>query len=427
MPKKLFKPILFCIVGIIILVLIFILIIQITNMPFPKYFYNGSIYAPNNNGSFGIDIKNLKENSSFYKNKKLDTFNYLIKIYPTAQESLNSMNDLQLASFYNSLMIYYTNRSNFPYQPQGNFYSIQNNILQRNIWYPKNSNNLINIPDWKYPFNWFKSGTPNWIEVSLIELNTQSPGFWYKVAVGSGLFLKVGNQSLIVKNKIDALYQIIDKFNKINKNVLYNLFETTDVYDILFNYLGYCGKGVNLNYINEKNICVWSNNITSFYEETIKLQKKLNISDGETPTILGIQKAINYAMYSIEEIPKSIQENVYNLMKYGNTEILDEIIFSLGSLLNYDTVQFLMNLQKDDRFVYQILDLRLSKKYNDMRKYSFRNFDYFMDNLQSIPTYKPEFIQDMIDNYKKTNNLCYRDPLDLYNENKVQKIDKLIN
>ena len=57
--------------------------------------------------SSGIPISDLAQSESFYKDRYGDTLKYLIAVYPTAKESLSSLNSLQLASFYNSLWYYY--------------------------------------------------------------------------------------------------------------------------------------------------------------------------------------------------------------------------------------------------------------------------------------------------------------------------------
>jgi len=59
------------------------------------------------NGFNGIPQTFLSQINEFYQSKANVTLNYLIGVYPTAKESLEKLNYLQLASFYNSLWFYY--------------------------------------------------------------------------------------------------------------------------------------------------------------------------------------------------------------------------------------------------------------------------------------------------------------------------------
>jgi hypothetical protein len=58
-------------------------------------------------GFNGVKISELSQPKEFYSKNRNLTLNYLTAIYPTAKESLNSLDDLQLASFYNSLWFYF--------------------------------------------------------------------------------------------------------------------------------------------------------------------------------------------------------------------------------------------------------------------------------------------------------------------------------
>ena len=59
------------------------------------------------------DNTNLARDNNFYKEKHQDTLKYLLAVYPTAQESLEKMNYIEIALFYNSLWFYYNCSSSF--------------------------------------------------------------------------------------------------------------------------------------------------------------------------------------------------------------------------------------------------------------------------------------------------------------------------
>ena len=59
------------------------------------------------NGFRGVSIEDLAQESSFYKKHREVTLTYLAAVYPTAVDTLKELSELELASFYNSLWIYY--------------------------------------------------------------------------------------------------------------------------------------------------------------------------------------------------------------------------------------------------------------------------------------------------------------------------------
>lgn len=89
---------------------------------FPSYMFNNSIYAPIKGKGFGISVQNLEQPNDFYRRNREDTLKYLSGVYPLATDSLNSLGDLELASFYNSLTYYY----NCDFNYQGNTLSSAN-------------------------------------------------------------------------------------------------------------------------------------------------------------------------------------------------------------------------------------------------------------------------------------------------------------
>ena len=491
---------------------------------------------------FGYSISELVRPASFYSDKRSDTMKYLLSIYPMAKDSLNSLNDMQLASFYNSLTYYYNpsfqyngsdtgslpNISNkwgpiptstpLPYPPQGyftNFWTFQkynipwvysdsddskeylklenfgacrpglafvtyvpgqkNGIrpgpgiqwvncrsLERYIWYPNgpyNDKQLGNTnPDddswkvtqdldkitWNYPKNWYK-GCYDWLEVTHTEPvpgMVQSPGYWWNGFAGSGIFFHVG-KTFVARNKVDAMIRLLKKLSSEQPDTLYQFFGTTDPYTIAFGFVGYCGNDptTGFRYMDNRytasgwcypSMAVLSSNnaldISDFYHETVLYQKRNNISSLDTPTYEGIKAALDAVIYG---------EN-YNLDRMGTSVINDEPNFFFGSLLGYDTLQYVMSSNSNGYYQIEIHDLRMPDKYKAGVKD--RNYTAFINvtdpAANSKPTngspwknsFKKEFIQDMVTMYMEQSIICVRDPLDLYNENKVQKcldLDKL--
>lgn len=83
---------------------------------FPEYMYNDTIYAPIKGKGFGISVQDLEQPISFYKNMRNATLKYLSGVYPNGMNSISSLGDLELASFFNSLTYYY----NCDFNYQGN-------------------------------------------------------------------------------------------------------------------------------------------------------------------------------------------------------------------------------------------------------------------------------------------------------------------
>ena len=108
---------------------------------------------------FDFDSINLEENNEFYEKHKDATLKYLVAVYPNGKESLEKLNAIDLAKFYNSLWFYYNCESSFkgnlptdqyacwqtlpgcgdkypklPYTPQGYFYSIKDWVKNWTPW-----------------------------------------------------------------------------------------------------------------------------------------------------------------------------------------------------------------------------------------------------------------------------------------------------
>ena len=87
---------------ILIFVLSIILLIYFyVPVNYPRYMLNSN-YAPDSDGFSGVQISDLIQSPQFYSQKRESTIRYLLSVYPVGKESFEKLNDLQLASFYNS-------------------------------------------------------------------------------------------------------------------------------------------------------------------------------------------------------------------------------------------------------------------------------------------------------------------------------------
>jgi len=138
------------------LALIFVIILsfvyfELSKLKIPIWMLDISPYSPvEGEGFTGVRVKELVQKPSFYKKYRESTLNYLLSVYPTSKESFESLSDVLLASFYNSLSYYYNCQFEYhqedlkeedrwdamsckdkyplPYPPQGwfyNFYTFQ--------------------------------------------------------------------------------------------------------------------------------------------------------------------------------------------------------------------------------------------------------------------------------------------------------------
>ena len=91
-------------------------------------------------------------------------------------------------------------------------------------------------PDWKIPNNWWKGAEDNsYIEVT----GADEPGMpisgcaiWVDGWRGSGIFYNVG-RSLRCRNKVDAIYLLAKEMSEKYPDVLRNVYDTIDPYDII--------------------------------------------------------------------------------------------------------------------------------------------------------------------------------------------------
>ena len=117
----------------------------------------------------------------------------------------------------------------------------------------------------------------------------------------------------------------------------------------------------------------------------------------------------------IKGIIAAIENKDYRLNRVSQSVIFDETIFFLGLNAGFDTIQFIMDPNLNGFYVFEILDLRLPKEYNlDSLN---RTYNFFDENKN----YLSSFIEKSISNFIENNIISIRDPLDIYNENKVLK------
>jgi hypothetical protein len=143
-------------------------------------------------GFSGVYIEDLEQPKEFYTKNREKTLTYLLSVYPNAQDSLQKLSDLELASFYNSLTHYYNCQYSYsgdngwdplpckdkyplPYPPQGwffNFYTYQ----KENIPYIYSDSDEEKE---ELKLENFGNGRPNIAFVTQDEKNRAGPGmFW---------------------------------------------------------------------------------------------------------------------------------------------------------------------------------------------------------------------------------------------------------
>lgn len=546
--------------------------------PFPLYMMNGSSYAPvSQDGFSGVRISELMQKPSFYSASREKTLQYLNNVYPTARESLASLNDMQLASFYNSLTVYYNcgfkhtgkdlaELSNgdgstlsgewdalpctkLPYAPQGWFFDfnayLQGNIpvsfftpgvtdpqnvgngrpgmswltlnpdgkkvpvvwytgigsaragpgtlwtptrvIIRDIYYPNGTLNtkaqntdvdkwagVQGAPfSWKYPLNWDgRLGDNEFVEVMhqgrLPDAgNGSSPGFWWNIFAGSGIFLNIG-RTFACANKAGAVLLLAKKVNTVagGSAFLEKWFGTSDPYVISFGVLAgnpragtdvnnptthpFCGIDLENKraYIDWRynypvtelncntpdyssveglyNVNYWNNPHPiqkNFWLEVVAFQKRTGIDlDSTTPTGDGVRAALDAVAANSD----------FNLCRIANKVLPDELVFFLGSWLDLDTVQLYADANGNGSMCYEIVDLRVPVAW----KTSIKNRDYsvFLDNVVQgfDPTVGDNYLKDLTLNRKFKDSaikewfatvfqfVSIRDPLDIYNNDKVK-------
>ena len=464
---------------------------------FPSYMLKKTNYSPKLNGFSGVKMIDLIKDKDFYVKNKQKTLNYLLSVYPMGKNSFELLDDLQIASFFNSLNYYYNcsfqykgadipnwdplpckNSTPLPYPPQGwffNFYSYHTkNIprifsdsdetreelklenfgsgrpefgfaektqektgpglfyynqrtLIRDIWFPNGlTNTLINgMNDWKtvvnkkitwnYPQKWF-NGFEDYSYTEITHSQpipgmVQSLGWWWNSVTGSGIFLNVG-KSLRVRNKLEAVYNLLQKMDK---EFLKTYFSTDNIFDIIYNLLVNC--------ICEDKYTSCKDHCEPDYRGVLKESKLMIKNFGEE--IKRFQKE-----HKIKDLNEAFQKSIlasinntdYNLNRISSKILLDETIFFLGLNSGYDTIQLSMDPNINGYYTFEIIDLRLPNKYLSNAKK--RDYSQFI-NLDNVSPknnkYKTEFIQECLEKFINENIISIRDPLDINNNNKVQK------
>lgn len=308
--------------------------------------------------------------------------------------------------------------------------------IQRNIWFPNGlSNTFIKGKQewnfvsgqeisWNYPRRWWK-GLPSHSFIEITHTQPvpgvpQSPGWWWNAVTGSGIFLNLG-KTISVKNKLDAVYTLL---KKTRKDFLKKYFDTDDIFQIIFTRIGDCQ--CDSRYINCQKNCEPDYSgvlkasglpISNFKDEVIRFQKAKGISSSNQPTKEGIKAAILSAINNTD----------YRLNRISSKILLDELIFFLGIQTGYDTVQMTTDPNINGYFVFEILDLRVPKGY--LAKLMDRDYSQILNLAQNSDNnkYKDEFIQDSLNYFVQNKIITLRDPLDIYNEDKVERCLDLNN
>lgn len=486
------------------------------------------------NGVDGITVDELTQSASFYAKHRDATIHYLSAVYPTAVDSFKALDDLQLASFYNSLWFYYHCQGKYtdsdlgsftgkgddttwdalpcakdyplPYTPQGwlyNFYTYQKfnvpkvksdsdaskvwlqienagstrpgimgsyisrtvrpsgimwwppRTIHRDVWYP---NGLLNdkplsesTPDnwsiivdeevkFNYPYGWYGNlADDQYIEVTHSPSNTgdalnQSPWWWYNGSPGSGMFLYLG-KTLAVKNKITGVFELSKLLaeRSSGRELLRRWFNTTDPYEITWGVVGLCGYNSDTN----QKYCDFSNMACGLYCEPVKIgyanaaaiklqnfydsTKRFGVDSSNRPTQNAIKKAIDLA----------ITNEDYYLAHTAVNLLPDEVCFFLGLNAGLDTIQFYADPSPNDEYVFEIIDYRIPERMKEKAKNrDYSDFIHISDPnappwsiSAKFNRYKQEVIEEYLKNAYENEWLSVRDPIDVYNPNKVLKCD----
>ena len=335
--------------------------------------------------------------------------------------------------------------------------------IQRDIWSPNGIVNrkpnigetkddwqiVTNKPmKWSYPDNWQNGftayGDNQYIEITHGPSNTgdalnQSPWWWYNICVGSGIFLNLG-KTFVSLNKVAAVFDLVTSLAKTDQGTktLKTFYGSTDPYDICFGIFAACGynsvtkqsycdfrycncfdacNAVQLGYSNAAGI-----KLTNFYNEIIIYQQTLGILEN-IPTPEGIKASIDAARWNTN----------YRLAHIAVNLLADENCFFMAMNLDLDTLQFTMDPNGSDNYVYELIDLRIPSRFREAAKR--RDYSGFMNmstmvetfgvleesNTQNpiTNTYKEEIIQEYLNNVYEKMWISLRDPLDIYNDEKA--------
>lgn len=333
--------------------------------------------------------------------------------------------------------------------------------IQRDLWSPNgfinNKKIELNQKDhwkintgqkitWSYPNDWLNGfGDNQYIEITHGPSNTgdalnQSPWWWYNACVGSGIFLNLG-KTFTSLNKLAGVFDLVSLLaqSENGRQKLITFYGSSDPYDICFGIFATCGYNTltNQSYCDFRYCSCWSYcnqtklgysnavgiKLNKFYDEIISYQKTLGIME-DLPTKEGIKLAIDAARLNLN----------YNLAHISVNLLADENCFFLAINLDIDTLQFSMDPNGNDLYVYEIIDIRIPDRFRDEAKN--RNYSGFMNTTQDNDpysqsalsnSYKTEIIQEYLQNAYEKQWISLRDPLDIYNESKVVSCPGIVN
>lgn len=230
---------------------------------------------------------------------------------------------------------------------------------------------------WSYPDNWSVLGIPSggYLEVALSGAtpgSTQSPGAWWTVLPGTGIFLSVGT-TFVANNKTDALLKMCKRIKSQpqGSDWLDRHFGTDDAYELAWGFLGYCGydSATSTNYCNWDAVdcikfCAMSDsgvlkasglvdamNLPTYrlWEFTVYYQKKHGISQSDTPSEAAIQIVLNHIAEATD----------YECNRASWVMNHDEPLFLMSVYLGLDTLQMPMSANENGFWSYDVLDTRL--------------------------------------------------------------------
>lgn len=333
--------------------------------------------------------------------------------------------------------------------------------IQRDIWAP---NGIINDKKiepnqadnwliktgqkikWNYPDNWLNGfGNNQYIEITHGPADTgdalnQSPWWWYNACVGSGIFLYLG-KTFTSLNKLAGVFDLVTILAKTEngRQKLVRFYGSSDPYDICFGIFAACGY----NTITDQHYCdfrycsCWSYcdqpqlgysnavgiKLNRFYDEIVTYQKTLGIMD-DLPTKEGIKASIDAARLNLN----------YRLAHISVNLLADENCFFLAMNLDLDTLQFSMDPNGNDLYVYEIIDIRIPSRFREAAKN--RDYSGFMNTSQDNSplsqnalsnSYKKEIIQEYLQEAYEKKWISLRDPLDVYNDSKATFCPGIVN
>jgi hypothetical protein len=263
--------------------------------------------------------------------------------------------------------------------------------------------------------------------------------------VGSGIFLNLG-KTFVSLNKVAAVFDLVTALAKTDKGkkTLIEFYGSADPYDICFGIFATCGYNsitkqsycdfrycscfsycdpVQLGYSNAAGI-----KLTNFYNEIITYQETLGILEN-IPTPEGIKASIDAARLNTN----------YRLAHIAVNLLADENCFFLAMNLDLDTLQFTMDPNGSDNYVYELIDIRIPTRFREAAKR--RDYSGFMNLMTQketfgatqskvlegsseiqnplTNTYKKEIIHEYLQDAYEQMWISLRDPLDIYNDDKA--------